>query len=68
MTVKNAKILSWWAIIAIMAGVGVAVGMLLGIVGQLFGLSTSMTGGGVGVSVGVVGAILIGRRRNALEP
>lgn len=62
----NTKVLGWGAIIAIMVGVGVAVGLLLGLVGQALGLSTSATGGGVGASVGVVGATLISRRRVAL--
>jgi hypothetical protein len=64
---NNTKVLGWGAIIAIMVGVGVVVGLALGLMGRTLGLSTSATGGGVGASVGVVGAILIARRRAALD-
>jgi hypothetical protein len=64
---NNMKVLGWGAIIAIMVGVGVCVGLVLGLMSQTLGLSTSATGGGVGASVGVVGAILIARRRAALD-
>ena len=66
MSDENAKVLSWWAIIAILIGVGFAVGLLLGLMGQMFGLSSRITGGGVGVGIGIVGASLIARRRAAL--
>lgn len=64
---ENAKALGWGTIIAIMVGVGLAVGLLLGLLRQTFGLSTSATAGGVGAAIGVVGAILIARRRAILD-
>ena len=64
---NNTKVFGWGAIIALMVGVGVVVGLVLGLMSQTLGLSTSATRGGVGASVGVVGAILIARRRAALE-
>lgn len=67
MTENNAKVLGWGMIIAIMVGVGLVAGLLLGLMSGTLGLSKTMTTGGVGVSIGVVGAILIARRRAALE-
>lgn len=67
MSENNAEAPGWGAIIAVMAGVGLAAGILLGLMSGTLGLSPAATTGGVGVSVGVVGAILIARRRAALE-
>lgn len=67
MNETNTRVLSWVAIIAIMIGVGLAVGLLLGLFSQTLGLSTSYTGALIGGSIGVVGAILIARRRAALN-
>jgi hypothetical protein len=64
----NTKVMGWGTIIAIMVGVGLVTGLLLGLTRELLGLSQGMTGGGVGASVGVVGAILMARRRAALNP
>ena len=65
---KNSeKVMGWGTIIAIMVGVALAVGLLLGLMGTMFGISTQWTGAGVGVSAGVVGASLIARRRAALD-
>ncbi len=66
MSGTNAKVLSWGAIIAIMVGVGLSVGLLLVFLNQILGLSNRI-GAGIGASVGIVGAILISRRRAALN-
>ena len=63
----NPKVMGWGMIIAIMVGVGLLTGLLLGLTRELLGLSSSTLGGGIGASVGVVGAILITRRRAALN-
>lgn len=63
---ENPKVLGWGTIIAILVGVAVVTGLLLGLSSGLLGLSPSMTGGGVGASVGVVGALLVARRRAAI--
>jgi hypothetical protein len=58
--------LGWGKIILTMIVVAVATGLLLGLVGRLFGLPSGVTGVGIGASVGVVGANLIARRRAAM--
>jgi hypothetical protein len=63
----NTKVPGWGSIIAVMVGVGVVVGLALGLMSRTLGLSPGATTGGVGASVGVVGAILIARRRAALD-
>ena len=62
---REANPLGWGKIILIMVVVGVATGLLLGLLGKLFGLPAGMARGGVGASIGVVGALLIARRRAA---
>lgn len=62
----DAKVPGWGTIIMTLVGVAVVTGLLLGLMSWLFGLSPRVAGGGVGVSVGVVGAALIARRRAAL--
>lgn len=61
------KIVEWWKIIAILIGVAIAGGLLLGLIGELFGLSPSIRTGGIGVSVGIAAAFLIARRRAAID-
>ncbi len=56
----------WGTIIVTLIVVGVLTGLLLGLMSWLFGLSPRVVGGGVGASIGVVGAGLIARRRAAL--
>lgn len=62
------KVMGWGTIIAIMVATALATGVLLGLLGEMLGLSPGRTTTGVGASVGVVGAILISRRRAALGP
>jgi dipeptide/tripeptide permease len=59
------KILEWWMIIAILIGVAIAGGLLFGLMGELFGLSSGMRISGIGVIVGIAAAFLIARRRVA---
>lgn len=63
---ESKKVPGWGTIILTLVVVGVATGLLLGLMSWLFGLSPRVTGGGVGAAVGVVGAMLIARRRAAL--
>ena len=67
MSENNTKVLGWGAIIAIMIVVAVVMGVLLGLMNKLFGLSQRWTTSGVGAAVGIVGAFLIARRRAALD-
>jgi hypothetical protein len=60
---SNAQPLGWVWIIAIMLLVGVGLGALLGFVGGMVGLPPAVTTAGVGAAVGIVGAILISRRK-----
>lgn len=66
MVERRAKPLSWGAIIGIMVITGLAVGVLLGVLGELLELDAGKMTGGVGAAMGVVGALLIGQRRAAL--
>ena len=59
----DTKLMPWWQIIAIMAGVAVVTGVTLGLLREALGLSNGNATVGVGAAVGVVGAILLGRRR-----
>ena len=63
---ESKKVPGWGTIILTLVVVGVATGLLLGLMSWLFGLSPRVTGGGVGAAVGVVGAMLVARRRAAL--
>ena len=61
------KMLGWWKIILILVGVAVVSGLLLGVLGDLLGLPQNMRSGGIGISVGIVAAFLIARRRAAFN-
>jgi hypothetical protein len=63
---NNSKVMSWLMIIAILVGVAIAVGLLLGFIGSLFNFSATMTTGGAGAVVGIVAAALIAKRRAAI--
>ena len=58
---------SWWMVIAISFGVGVASGLFFGLLGDWLGLSPSLRTVGVGVSVGIAAAVLTARRRAAIN-
>ena len=60
------KVLQWWMIMLILVAVALVSGLLFGLVGDLLGLSPSMKSGGIGISVGIVAAFLIVRRRAAI--
>ncbi len=66
MSETNSKASGWSAIIVIVIAVGFVVGLLLGLFGSTLGLSTAYTAAIIGACAGVVGAILIARRRAAL--
>lgn len=61
------RILSWWMIIAILLGVALVSGLLLGLLGDWLGLSPSLRTVGMGVIVGLAAAVLITRRRAAIN-
>ena len=63
----NQKVLGWGAIIAILVGVAVVTGLLLGLTGKLLNLSSKWTTGGVGAAVGILAAGWIAHRRAALQ-
>jgi hypothetical protein len=66
MSDDTTQVMGWPAIIGIMIAFGLAVGLILGLIGRVVQLPQSMTTGGVGVAMGVVGALLISRRRAAM--
>ena len=66
MTAPEPKVMSWWMIIAILALTICGVGMLLGALGQAFDVAPGRMTAGVGAAGGVVGALLVTRRRAAL--
>jgi hypothetical protein len=55
----------WWQIIAILIAVGLVVGLVVGVLSSVLGFSGSWTAPAIGASLGVFGAALINRRRNA---
>lgn len=57
--------MSWTVIIAILLGTAVVTGLTLGLLHETMGLNP---GAGVGASIGIVGVLLINRRRRALKP
>jgi hypothetical protein len=61
------KVMGWPAIFAIVAATGIAMGLLLGLMGALTGLPFGKMTPGIGPPMGVVAAILITRRRAALQ-
>jgi hypothetical protein len=59
------KVMGWGTLIAILVGVALTTGLLLGALGELLGRGFN-PGAGVGAAVGITGALLISRRRAAL--
>ena len=57
--------MGWGTIVAIMIATGLVTGLILGVLGEVAGIENRTAG--VGASVGVVGALLISRRRVALQ-
>ena len=57
--------MSWWKIIAILIGVAFVSGMLMGVLGDLLGLSPSVKSGGMAAPVAILAPILIARRRSS---
>lgn len=60
------RVMGWGTIIALMVATGLGVGVMLGLIGDALALAPGRTTAGVGASVGVMGSILIVRRRAAL--
>ena len=63
----DSKVMGWGTIILLMLATGLGLGVILGFIGGLLGLPPGVLSAGVGVSVGLIGALLIGRRRTALD-
>ena len=57
----------WWQIIAILIGVAVVVGAAIGVLGAAFDFATGWSGPAIGAAVGIVAALLVNRRRRAME-
>lgn len=66
MVEEKPKVMGWGAIIGIMIGTGLLVGVSLGLLGGALGISSSGFGAGAGASMGIVGALLVVRRQKAL--
>ena len=56
----------WWQIVAILIGVAVVVGVTIGLLGAAFDFATEWSGPAIGVTVGIVAALLVNRRRKAM--
>jgi hypothetical protein len=65
MTQQGGAVIGWPVIIGVMIATGLVTGVILGLTREVFGF----TGGtaGVGASIGIVGALLIARRRAQLR-
>lgn len=66
MTDQAQKVMSWPMIIGIMLATGLVLGLVIGTICTVLGVSGSVASTGTGVSIGVVGALLIQRRNAAL--
>lgn len=60
------KVMSWPMIIAIMIGSGLVLGLTIGTICTVLGVSGSAATTGTGACVGLVGALLIQRRNAAI--
>lgn len=65
MDAQAAAPMGWGKIVAIMVATGLVTGLTLGLLREAFGIEGGAAP--VGASVGVVGALLISRRRLALQ-
>lgn len=63
---SDQKIMSMGKIIAIMVGVALVLGLLIGGLGGLAGLPPGITGAGIGAAVGLIGVLLLNKRKAAL--
>lgn len=66
MTQAEPKVMSWGMIVAIVVVTMLGVGVLLGALGQALSLAPGRMTAGVGAAGGVVGALLVTRRRAML--
>ncbi len=61
------KPMPWWQIVAILMVVSIAVGVTVGLLSSAFGFAVGWSGAGIGAAIGAVGALLINRRKKAIE-
>lgn len=66
MTDQTRKVMSWPMILGIMLATGLVLGLVIGTICTVLGVSGSIATTGTGVSIGVVGALLLRRRNEAL--
>lgn len=66
MAENNPKVMSWAEIIGILLATGLVVGLTIGMVTTALDLPWRNGGAGIGAAVGILGAVLIQRRRAAL--
>lgn len=62
---NKAKAPGWGMIILILIGVGIVTGLVLGLLKQFFGLSSTVAGGGIGAAIGITAAFLLTKRQSA---
>ena len=60
------KIMSMGQIIVIMVGVALVLGMVVGGIGALAGISPGISGAGIGAAIGLIGVLLLNKRKAAL--
>lgn len=66
MAANDPKVMSMGQIIAIMIGVALVLGLVIGAIGSVTGISPGITGGGIGAAVGLIGVLLLNKRKAAL--
>ena len=64
---SSPKPMPWWQIVAILVGVSIVVGVTVGVLAATLGFATGWSGAGIGAAIGAVGALLINRRKKAIE-
>lgn len=62
----EANVMSMTQIILIMVGVSLVLGIVVGTLGGFLGISPTYMGAGVGASVGLIGVLLLNKRKAAL--
>ncbi len=62
----DSKVMSMGQIVLIMIGVALVLGLVFGAIGGLTGLPPGITGAGIGAAVGLLGVLLLNKRKAAL--
>ena len=62
----DAKVMSMGQIVLIMIGVALVLGLVIGAIGGLAGLPPGITGAGIRAPVGLLGVLLLNKRKAAL--